>query len=210
MASTHYLIDAHTIPVSSSDIQEARYNVTSSPVAGTFVIRVPDDKPLQSEPDTLGTLLTQKYQAILAYYATFSTITYEDFTETPGVNTALSPGTHSGDRCTCKVNPSGVLRTNAQVIVGTPSLCVVTWEAFRQVTTNPKTGRVTRAYEELAADDNFTVEISFNNGATWTAANDGGLLSIAAPDQGSNMILRFTNSSSPGIPVWLGSWAVLF
>lgn len=206
--SSHYLIDAHTIPVLSGDINEARYNVTESPIVGSYVVRVSDDMPLDQEQSNLTNLLSEKYDAMLTFYATFSNIVYEDFTDTPSVNVGSSVGVHSGLRATTKVGAStGVLRTNASVLGAPPGLVVVLWEAFRVVTTNPKTGRCTRSYQEMASTS-FTVAVSFNNGSTWTAANDGGLLSIAAPDQGTNLVLRFTNATAE--PVWLGSWAVLF
>ncbi len=207
--SSHYLIDAHTIPITSGDINEVRYNVTESPLMGTHVIRVSESMPLSAEPSNLSSLLQSKYNAMLAFYATFSNIVFEDFTDTPGVDLANSTNVHAGIRSTTKVGgTTGVLRTNASVLGAPTGLVVVLWEAYKVITTNPKTGRLTRLYQEMDADS-FDVEISFNNGATWTAVTDRAIQNIAAPDQGTDLVLRFTNTSAVN-SYWLGSWAVLF
>lgn len=212
--STLYIFDAHTNPISGSDLNEVRYNVSSAPMTGHFVVRVPADMPLAAEQQTLSNLLTAKYAAVLTYFSTFANVVYEDFTTTPGVDVANSPGSSVGVRCTTKLGrrvggSGGVLRTSTTVIGGAPSVVSVTWEAFRVVNTNPVDGRLTQQFEELPSSD-LTVEASFNNGATWTAVADRAIQNIAVPDQGTNLVLRFTNASSPTAPVWLGSWAVLF
>ncbi len=212
--STLYIFDAHTNPISGSDLNEVRYNANSAPLTGHFVVRAPTDMPLAAEQQNLANLLTEKYAAVLAYFSTFANIVYEDFTTTPGVDTANSPGSSVGVRCTTKLGRrvsgvGGVLQTNMTVLGGAPSVVSVTWEAFQVGTTNPVNGRLTQQFQELASS-NLTVEVSFNNGATWTAVTDRAIQNIAVPDQGTDLVLRFTNASSPMSPVWLGSWAVLF
>lgn len=206
--STHYLIDAHTSPVLSADINEARYNVQASPAIGEFIIRVAADMPLDAEQSNVTNLLAAKYQAMQAYYATFSSIATEDFTDTPGVDSAASVNVHVGLRCTTKIGANtGVLRTNVTALGSTPAVCVVLWECFQIITDNPKTGRLTRTYQEMAANS-LTAEVSFNNGANFTTASSGALLNIGGGVQGPNLILRFTNATAE--PVWIGSWAVLY
>jgi len=209
--STHYLIDAHTSPISGSDINEARYNVTQSPLMGNFVVRLSDSMTLPQEPSSLTSLLSAKYQAVLAYYATYLHIAFEDFTDTPSVDMTNSTNVISGDRGTTRVNGgtvAGVLRTTTTALGLTPDQVIVTWEAFRVVSTDVKTDRLTRIYDELPSID-LTAEISMNNGATWTTVTDGAPTNIAVPDQGTNLVLRFTNAALSE-NIHLGSWAVLY
>jgi hypothetical protein len=212
--STLYIFDAHTNPISGSDLNEVRYNAISAPMTGHFIVRVPADMPLAAEQQTLANVLSEKYNATLAYFSTFADIVYEDFTQTPGVDSANSPGTTVGIRCTTKIGRriggvGGVLQTNMTVLGGAPSVISVTWEAFRVVNTNPVDGRLTQEFQEASPGD-LTVEASFNNGATWTSVTDRAIQNIAGPDQGTDLVLRFTNATGPSVPVWLGSWAVLF
>lgn len=211
--STLYIFDAHTNPIAGSDLNEVRYNADTAPMTGHFIVRVPTDMPLAQEQQTLANLLSEKYEAVLAYFSTFADILYEDFTDTPSINSGGSPGSQVGIRCTTKVGPriggsGGILRTNMAALLGAPSVISVTWEVFQVTTTNPVDGRLTQTYEEVPASA-FTVEISFNNGATWTAVTDRAIQNIAVPDQGTSMVIRFTNSSAVE-SYWLGSWAVLF
>lgn len=211
--STLYIFDAHTNPISGSDLNEVRYNATSAPMTGHFIVRVPTDMPLEQEQQTLANLLSEKYAAVLAFFSTFADIVYEDFTDTPGVDATNSPGSNVGIRCTTKIGPriggqGGVLQTNMQVLGGAPSVISVTWEVFDVVNTNPVDGRLTQQFNE-AASSALTVEVSFNNGATWTSVTDRAIQNIAGPDQGTDLVLRFTNSSAVN-SYWLGSWAVLF
>jgi hypothetical protein len=51
--------------------------------------------------------------------------------------------------------------------------------------------------------------VSFNSGATYTAALDGAATPIAGPDQGTNLIIRFQNAGAYD-RAYLGSWAVIY
>lgn len=205
--STHYLIEGHTSPVTSSDIQSVHYNTDHSALTGGFVIRVSEDMPLDAEPSSFSALLSGKYASMLTFYSVFANVAFEDFTDTPNIDFTNSTGVHSGVRGCTKLNPTGVLRTTMAALGSTPAQCVVLWESFEIVNTNPANGRLTREYRDQLASD-FTVEVSFNNGSTWTTATDQALLTIAGPDQGNQLILRVTNTS--GLTRYLGSWAVLY
>lgn len=211
--STLFIIDGHTNPIANSDINEVRYNTTQAPLTGNFIVRVPNDMALAENPSNLSGLLAAKYAACLTFFSTFANIVFEDFTDTPGIDNPNSPGTFEGIRCTTRVGPriggsGGILRTDTAVLGGPPSIVAVTWEVFQVATTNPPTGRLTQQFSE-APSSNFTAEISFNNGGSWTAVTDRSITNIAGGDQGTNMVLRFTNSSAVNAQ-WLGSWAVLF
>lgn len=205
--SNHYLIDANTNPIASSRINGVRYVTSTSPMVSNFVIRIPTNVVLSSEPNTLTGVTNNKHAALLAYYAGFTNITFDDMTVSPSVNAGLSSGLQVGDRVTTKVAFNGVLRTNAVALGATPAQCVLTWEAADIVNTNPEAGLLTRLYTEASAAS-FTAEVSFNNGVSFNTVTDGSFFDIPVPDQGSNMILRFTNVS--GLPKWLTSWALIF
>ncbi len=205
--STHYLLDQNTNPITSSEINEARYNVTSTQMGGSFLVRISDNIPLSSEPDSFTALINGKYAAILAFYAGFTTILYDDMLLSPGVNSGASTGVYVGDRGSTKVLPSGVLTTTMVAAGATPTQCIVTWEAHHISNTDPESGRLTRVLNEDAPSD-FTVQVSFDNGAHFNAVTDGGLFNIPAIAQGNQLILAFTNAS--GSNKWLGSWAVIF
>lgn len=209
---TVYLVDAHTNPVANSEINEMRFNAQTAPLAGVFVVKVDDDMPLRvSPPNTLSLLLGFKNEAVLSYFATFTIAQVEDFTDAPSVDFANSPGTHAGARNSTKINPrvgglGGRYQSTSTNIGSTPTVASIVWEEFTVSNTNPKTDRFTRSWNE--ATTSLTCEVSFNNGGTWVSATNRGILTIAAPDQGSDLIVRFTNNS--GSSKYLGYWAVLY
>lgn len=211
--STHYVIDGLTSPSSSSDLHEVRYGVTSSQLApGNFIYRIPDGPTLSAPPTDIADLRTKKYQALLAYYAGFTTIVYDDMVDPASYDATNSPGATSGSRMTVRVHrPSGVFRTAATPIgVSAPSQFLCTWEVFQNTYTDPLTGRASRVYTE-AALSNLTCAVSFNGGTSFTAAGAGALVNIAGGDQGTSLVVRFTNSNgTAGQSHGLGSWAVLF
>ena len=209
--STLYMFDAHANPVANAKLAEARYNATECPADGLFVVPVAEIMGLTSEPTSLTACLDAKYAAMLAYYATYTAIAYEDFTAAPSINYGSSSNLVVGQRGCTRLFPTptaGVYRSSAAALGGTPATAVVIWDVHNiDMTDNTPTAPASRTWQtELPA--NVTVEVSFNNGGTWIVATSGGLMNISGPDQGSNLIVRVTNTQS--VSRWLSSWAVLY
>lgn len=208
--STLYMFDAHANPVANAKLTEARYNATECHGTGFFVVPVSETMALTSEPTSLSSCLAAKYAAMLAYYATYASIAYEDFTAAPGVNYGSSSNLVVGQRGCTKLLPTpsaGVYRSSTVALGGTPSTAVVLWDLHLMSDQNTPTAPMERIWQTRPASD-ATFEVSFNNGATWIVATSGGLMNISGPDQGSNLVVRITNTQPT--PCWLSSWAVLY
>lgn len=211
--SKHYLIDGHTNPVTNSEINEVNFRPASnaSPMAGNFVIRVDDDLDVSpGDIHTLSELLTEKYTAILAFYPGFANIVYDDMLDATGWNAGTTQGAFLGDRLTVGWWASGqTLDTNAVALGGTPVEAIVTWEAFSVALSNPKTGRCIPTYTE---EDSATIrcDASFNNKSTFiNSVANGGLITIAPADQGTQLVLRFRWQSG-STRLRIGSWACIY
>lgn len=212
--SIHYLIDGQTNPINASRIRNVSYNVDASDMTGGFVVRV--DEALNFDPDgieTLDQLIAAKFTALLESYPGFANSVFDDLLDATGINAVASAGYRIGERGSLRLNPKvalgsgGILETTTVALGSTPTQAIVTWEAFRVTLANAKTGRATLTYEDRAPSE-LTVQVSFNNGATYNTVTDGGLYTIAAPDQGSNLRLRIQNGEEHALG--LGSWAVVY
>jgi hypothetical protein len=109
--------------------------------------------------------------------------------------------------------PNGSLTTLDIPLASTPSQCIVIWETFSYVDSDPMSGLSQRTYQETTLDpfSQFECNLSFNAGASFvsTVAN-GAPTNIPVPDQGATIRLSFTNLTSPAARVYLGSWAVIY
>lgn len=209
----HYLIDQHGSPITTADIHDVRYPANGQSVLnGNFIVRVPDGVAVR-RPSTVADLLTKKYQGLLARYAGFTRIAYDDLIDTTSVDlTYVGTRGQFGDRNQISLNTSGgAMQSTTVALTGpAPSQVVVTWEAYEVTDSDPKTGRMVRTYVELPSSGTYsTVQVSFNGGGTWNAAVDGGVLNIPLASQGTNFIIRITN---PHVSkrVRIGSWAVVY
>lgn len=206
--SIHYLIDGETTPVTSSRILGVRFNTDTSDTTGGFIVRV--DEALSFDPaevTTLSELLAVRASAVLEEYPGFTSSVSDDLLDTTGLDFAASTICQIGSRRTTKIYPGGQLDTVAIPLGSTPTQAVVTWEVFRIVRSNDRTGRCTFEYEDAASAE-LTVTASFNNGSTFQAVTDGGMYSIALADQGTDLVLRFENAGSE---TWgLASWTVVY
>lgn len=219
--STHYLVDTHVTPFSAAgnprilDVIEASGG--TSPMVGGLTIRVPDYVPIQP-PTTVFTpgtgLLARKYQGLLAYYAGFPYITYDDLTDLSGVNFASSTRGYFGNRGEVSIAPGGSFVSTVVTLSGTaPSQAIVTWEAYTVTTApleNQRDLRTARTYTEVPASTLDCVT-SFNEGdpsVEYYGATDGNVLNIPAIGQGTSFSIRLSNPSSSR--VWLGGWAVIY
>lgn len=210
--STHYLVDIFGNPVSASGINDVRLALNGETEAGgSFVVRVAEGVPVR-DPVNLGDLLTKKYQGMLGQYAGIATrITYDDLLDSASVDTT-APGTGGkfGQRGTVSLYPGGLMQSTVVALTGpAPAQATVTWEAFEWVDTDSSTGRFRRTYKEVTADLVTTCEVSFDNGLNFYATTDGGFLNIPPPHQGTNFVIRITNST-PSAVVGIGSWAVIY
>ncbi len=202
--SKHYLVDMFgTAPQDILDVRPG----PSSPTVGTFVVRLPDGIVIDNPTDA-SDLVTKKYAALLAYYANFTSVAYDALLDSSGLDLATVGiiGTFGGGG-SVSVGPTGPVNTNMVTLGSVPSQAVLVWETFTYTDTSPASDVFTRTYVESASSD-LTVTASFNNGGTSVAVLDGVPFNIAGPDQGSSLILNFSN---PGASrVFLGSWALLY
>lgn len=95
--SVFYLIDAHTSPLTSSEINDvidSRTDLLSSgnPAAvvnGNFVIRIGDNQRLAADPTSLSDLLAQKYEGLKERYG-FNNVLYDSLLDATGVSGVLN------------------------------------------------------------------------------------------------------------------------
>lgn len=209
--SLHYLVDLYTTPLSSSRILDVHTpEAGASPVNGAILIRVPDGVSVVNPLD-LGDLLTKKYQGLLALYAGFPNIAYDDLLDATGINYAtVSLSGTFGERGTVQMETFATLDTLPVALAGPPvTQCVVTWENYAITQTDPASGRVSRVYTDVpATPGNMTCQVSVDGGATFTTTLDGGVATIPLASQGNSLVLRFINQAAGRLG--LGSWAVIY
>ena len=216
--SSYYLIDLHTDPFSSSRILDV---AVTTPLAGSstlmnggVVVRVPDYVGTQ-EPTTVTALLAQKYAGLLAYYIGYTYITRDDLLDAADVDFAAPTlKGRFGDRNCIALPPNfggggGVFQSTVAALSGpAPAQVVVTWEVYRVDLVDPALNRATLTYVERPASL-LACQVSFNGGASFIAALDGTALGVPVADQGTNFVIRLTNSS-PTDSLYVGSWAVIY
>lgn len=216
--SVHYLVDLYDTPLNDPNppYLSAKINDVISATSGTsemsgnFVVRVPGDVSMKN-PRNLRELLIQKYSGLLAAYAGFTEIVWDDMLDPGHVDTThLNFRGRVGDRSSIALNPGRQLRTvPITPIPGVaPSQAVVTWEVFDCLDYNPKDGRLVRTYAGRYADAVSTCEVSFDGGVSFYAVADGGAVNIPPASQGTNLVLQILNTSAN--PIHLGSWAVIY
>jgi hypothetical protein len=209
--TVHYLVDLFDAPVASAKINDVIAATTGvSEINGNFVVRVPGDVSVQN-PTNLAELLTQKYAGLLAANAGFTEVIWDDLLDASHTDTA-APNVEGrfGDRGTIVINPGKVFQSTViSPIPGfAPSQAVVTWETFEYVDVDPRSDRIVRSYGGTWADLVSTCEVSFDNGVSFFAVTDGGVVNIPLVSQGTDFIIRITNTTAA--PIHLGSWAVVY
>jgi hypothetical protein len=211
--ATHYLVDLHKAPVLSSEINDVRFAANGETIlGGNFIVRLPDGVSIGTvNPTSLTDLLTKKYAGLLAFYAGYTRITFEDFLDTSGINLATSVKIAAGDRLTTSLAVNSIFESNVVALTGpAPVQAAITWETFRVDTDSPISNRTSRTYVETIPSAVCTCQVSFNGGGTFLPATDGSLLNIPPPDQGTNFIIRITAVALFPVTVHLGSWAVVY
>lgn len=212
--STLYLIDGHNAVLANSEINDTiPIESGSQLINGSFVVRVPFGVPIDGTPSSLAELETQKFAGLLAFYPGFTFIDYDDGYDATGWDTAASQGVRLGERGAVSLVDTGILTSNLVALSGpSPANALITWEVS-EVTgpsdpvDNAKDGTLARRYVEQSAAD-FQCEVTFDNGVNWNTVTDGVLFPIPLAEQGTQFMIRLTNSS--GDRRWTGSWAVLY
>src|SRR5512137_1063387 len=189
--TAHYMVDLFANPlfplnVPIIDVREPHRG--QSLPNGCMVLRVPGYVQV-TRPADLGDLLTQKYTGLLAFYAGFGNIAYDDLIDPTHIDPVNSGKIRLGKRNTVCVAYTGSLQSTAYTLPWAgpgvaPTVAVITWEVFEYVTTDPKTGLYTREYKELPADDIFC-NVSFD-GVTWSTVTNEGVFNIPVGKQGTN------------------------
>lgn len=204
-----YFFEGHNNVLANSGIDDTIQATDPVNIDGSFVVRVPNGVQLEDDPPaTLADLVTQKHQGLLALYPGFANIVYDDCTDASGFTLASQTGVTLGSRGTISILGVGTAETDMVTLAATPNDCIVYWEVFNIVESNPAmNGRFTRSYDEVDPTD-FTVRVSFDNGANFSVVTEGTLFTISPPIQGNQLIVQFINAS--GSRRWLGSWAVIY
>jgi len=207
--ATLYLVDGFANPISSAGITDVRQG-TTAPLAGNFIVKVPDYLSVQNPTDATD-LVLKKHQALLAYYAGTTNVAYDDLFDLTSVDLAAAQvGGVFGDRNIVSVYSGARFQSTAVTLALAPAQAYITWETFIVTLDDPSEGRAVPAYSEMSMG--FTCEVSFDNGAHFYTTTDGALLNIPVVGQGTDFIIRLTYTVplSPPIPLRVGSWAVIY
>jgi hypothetical protein len=205
--SIHYLIDPYTVSGDIIDVATATNGQTDS--TGSTVVRIPDGVAIQSNPVDRATLLTEKYDGLLATYPGFTNIVADPCLDVLTFDTAQSfkVSLSSGLVNHCFLGLGSIATSAAVSLISTPTVCVLVWEEYSFQVSDDKTGRYQHTYVEGSGSDLDCI-VSFDNGLNTNPINNGEVLNIPVSDQGSDFILAFGNTSSNR--VYLGSWALIF
>jgi hypothetical protein len=97
--------------------------------------------------------LTKKYTGMLAWYAGFTRLAYDDLLDASHVDiTDPQMAGKLGERGTIGINPTARLSSVVVPLSGdAPSQAVVTWEVFEYEDVDDKSSRILRYYHELDA-----------------------------------------------------------
>ena len=209
--STHYAIDVFGNPVSGAAILDIIETPTgTSPLAGNFVVRVPDGLSVQ-KPTNLGDLITKKYSAYLAFYPIFTRVAYDDLLNPLDIDLSISHAYGMfGERGNIRINAAGHLQSLLVGLSGgAPTQALITWETHTITQTDLESTTVARTYTEVPSDAaHVTCQVSFDNGATWLTCLDGQVLWIPPVNRGTNFKIRLTNVYTT--PLNISSWALVY
>ena len=210
--SIHYLINSFTPTWDIVDVNTA--TTGQSNATGSVVVRVPDGVAIHNDPTNLSTLITEKYDGLLAFYAGFQGIISDPLWggSTIDFSSSLTGRIATTSLEGVKIYGSGGFQTVNQVgIFGTPPTQVVlTFELYHYIDSDDKTGRFQRTYAEYPQTPvpSFWSLVSFNGGATMVPVPNGTVANIPLADQGNDLSVFFFNFS--GQPVRMSSWALVY
>jgi hypothetical protein len=217
--STLYLLDLFANDPTPGTIKEIVVPIATVPtlVTGRYVVRIPDDIVVPETITSSTDLLTAKYVGFLTN-GLFTNIVYDDMNDATGIDLVSSNGIATGVRGVNAIYPDGSLFTPRMqmnmvaLAAAAPSQAMIRYELFKYTATDDLSARYLRGYEEVIPDVDVLCQLSFNNGATWLTAYDNTPLNIPVPDQGTQLIVRFTRTTASTVnpKLYLGSWAVLY
>jgi hypothetical protein len=167
--------------------------------------------PLDGNPTDLNDLITKKYQGILSIYPGFTNILFDEQIDYVDWNPAASAGALFGERQTTALcgEVSSIMESTAHTLASTPEICMVRYEVFRILETDPVTGQATRAYQDVTTSDaDYKISVAFD-GSGFTDVTSGVLLNIPLGVRGNQFKVRFRRTAS-GPKTYLGSWAVAY
>jgi hypothetical protein len=208
--SIHYLIDPFTVTGEIVDVITS--DTGQTPATGSTIIRIPDGVAIHSSPTNLSDLLTAKYSGLLASYAGFTNIVADPCLDPTNINLAsiLSSRLVVGAGLVHhRFNaPVGFYISNAITLPVAPTQCVVVWEEYTFTDSDEKNDRFQRTYVE-ASGSILTCLISFD-GATppFRSTGNGEVFNIPIGEQGTSFKILFWRVGD--IPIYLGSWALIF
>ena len=213
-----YLINMHGNPILSSRIVDVLSPPSGvSEIGGSFVVRAP--KGVVHDPADLADLLSQKYTNLLTSYPGYQYLAYDDLLDASGINAAASVAC-LGERSNISILPGspgevwvpGSLITNAVTLDITPSTALIFWEVFEYLI-DESSGRIVRSYREKDSDSTSTCSATFD-GTNYASVYNGQAHYIDPLLRGNQFKLRITNGNLDEtmhyIPLWVGSWAVLY
>jgi hypothetical protein len=211
--STFYLIDGHTTPLESSEINDVLISGTSVVTNGNFVIKVPDGVKLSEDPTNLTDLLNKKYQGILAQYPGFTNIIYDDLLD-PSSISVIEAGNNNqaylGYRGNIGYGSFSSLKTSATDISPTVlTQCIVLFELHQWSYSNPVDGRMDRIFEDITDTTSIQVDIYVDGVLAATSYQNGELVSIPLANQGSSIELVFPGALHAELK-YLTSWALIY
>jgi len=190
----------------------------NTPMTGFVAIRVPDYIQVANPVDVTD-LITKKHLGMLAYYAGYANILFDDLLNTTSVD-LTAPDTQGtfGERNNITIpgtTTATVFQSTLTALVGAPPPQVyVTWETYSVQVADGATSRMESTYtEEPSSPANFLCEVSFDNGVHFYPTTDGALLNIPLIGQGTQFIIRLTNNTAipgPARSLRIGSWALIY
>ena len=213
--STYYLFDMHSNPITDSRLRGVILDpdgTTAIDRTGSFVVRVPPGVQIDTEPTNLTELLTEKYAGLLASFAGFTRITFDDLLDATNLNAAASSQASFGDRSNIIAFSNGAIIESDPTALsgGAPTEAIVTWEAFQSVSAGSLGVRQVLQYQEVAADDFLQVDVSFNGGTDFNTVTNSGLLAIPPAEVGTSFVIRFTSQALGLANVQISSWSVIY
>lgn len=213
--SDHYLFDISAPTILTAPIREIRRGVSSSPVLGSFVVRVPDGLDLGPTPPTdFQSLVTAKVTARLAYYAGFAAIASDELAESPSIDPFFpsgSMGVQVGERGSgVRILPGGssFFTSTLFPLVSTPAQAIFTWEVYSITHADYRDNYPVKTYTEMSPNLTCVAAISFNGGTNYTPATDGALVNISPGIQGNSLKVGIENTGAG--PIYVASWSLVY
>lgn len=205
MGSTLYLLDLFSDEIQGA-LSDTSSLYTAKDITGCYAIPYGLSLPLTSPPTSRADLLSKKHSGYLNSHPGFSNIVFDDCLDATGWDLTYPP-THGyfGERGSIRID---VAQTVIVPLASSPPQVVLNYDPFSVIDADPATGLCQRTYQEEPTTV-FSVQASFDAGATFNPLLAGVVESIPLANQGNALILRFT-SSLPTIRRGLAGWSLVY